>query len=225
MDDFFAPPPPRPGSEEPRERYQTPAWMGPPLGVLPGVVELEIVLARTDLVAVCLSGVLAYPTGIAFQLITMGGPGSEDLELDPHAFHRRMTRRARGEPELAPDLLRFGVELPDGSRVTNVANDPFMQMADADHGEDDEHSFTPKGPVLSEHGGGGGGADWRQEMWLWPLPQPGTLTVACEWPVANIPLTRTELEAGPILAAVERSQVIFDYPDPPAGDHGFAIIR
>ena len=226
MDDFFAPPPPPPRRDEPHERYQTPAWMGPPSGVLPGVVELELVLARTDVVAVCLSGVRAYPTGLAFQLITMGGPGAEDLELDPHAFHRRMMRRAQGETEFPPELLRFGIELPDGRRVTNVASDPFMQMAAAEHDEDDEDSFTPQGPVLSEHGGGGGGADWQQEMWLWPLPEPGTLTLACEWPAASIPLTKTEVDAAPIVAAVERSQVIFEFPDPPAtGGHETFVIR
>jgi hypothetical protein len=35
------------------------------------------------------------------------------------------------------------------------------------------------------------------------------LTFVCEWPAAEIPLTRTELEAGPILEAASRSQEIF----------------
>ena len=227
MDDFFAPPPARPHLDEPHERYQSPPWLGPPLGVLPGVVELELVLARTERVAVCVSGVRAYPTGLSFQLITMGGPGSEGLELDPHAIHRHMARRPGGDSELPPDLLRFGVELPDGRRVTNVANNPFLQMADVEHDEDDEHSFTPPGPVLTDHGGGGGGADWNQSMWLWPLPGPGTLTLACEWPAASIPLTKTEVDTAPILAAVERAQVIFEFPEPPteAGGHTFTIRR
>ncbi len=227
MDDFFATPPRPPRHHEPQPRYQTPGWLGPPSGVLPGVVEMEVVLARTDVVAICLSGVLAYPTGIAFQLVTMGGPGSEDLDLDPHAFHRRMVRRAQGESEIAPDVLRFGIELPDGRRVTNVADDPFSQMAEASRDEDDDTGFEPKGPVLAERGGGGGGADWQQDMWLWPLPEPGTITLACEWPAAGIPVTRREVDAAPILAAAQRAQVIFEFPDPPDDDdhREFAIIR
>ena len=226
MDDFFAPPPPPPRREDAQQRYQTPAWMGPPSGVLPGVVELELVLARTDLVAVCLSGVLAYPTGVTFRLLTMGGPGADDLDLDPHGFHHRMARRTGKQAEIAPELLRFGVELPDGRRVTNVANDPFMQMVHAGHDEDDDSSFTPQAPVLSEHGGGGGGADWHQDMWLWPLPEPGTLALVCEWPAADIPVTRTEVDAAPILAAVQRAQVIFEFPEAPEDGPGeFAIIR
>jgi hypothetical protein len=234
MDDFFTPPPRPP--HEPEPRYRSPAWIGPPSGTLPGVVELETVLARTDEVAVCLRGVFAYPTGLSFDVVTMGGPDAAELDLDPHSMmlhrhrhrhrHRRHTGRGRDE-ELPPEMLRFGLEFADGTRVTNVGNDPWLAMADA--GDEDDDSFTPRAPTLTEHGGGGGGTDWEQSYWLWPLPPPGRLTVVCEWPVARIPVTRVELDTAPIHAAAARAQVVFEFPERPDDDdgmrHSFTIVR
>jgi hypothetical protein len=61
-DDFFGsvrePPEPPP---EPQ-----PDWFGPPTGTLPGVAPLELVLARSDLAAVCITRISAYPNGFAF---------------------------------------------------------------------------------------------------------------------------------------------------------------
>lgn len=51
MSDFFEPPPP---PDELDEDYRSPPWLGAPGGTLPGVVALELVLARNDKVAVCL---------------------------------------------------------------------------------------------------------------------------------------------------------------------------
>lgn len=51
-----------------------PDWMGPPVGALPGVVSLEVVLAKTDDVAVAVTRASAYPTGLEFDLVTIGGP-------------------------------------------------------------------------------------------------------------------------------------------------------
>ena len=61
MGDFFEAPPPPP---EPRhEVYRSPPWFGPPEGMLPGIVALELVLARSDRAAVCVTRAAAYPDG------------------------------------------------------------------------------------------------------------------------------------------------------------------
>ena len=64
-------------------------------------------------------------------------------------------------------------------------------------------------------GGGGGGGSWRQSQWVWPLPPPGAVTLVCEWPAMDIPLTRRELDAQTILDAAKRAQVIFSDEDLP----------
>jgi len=53
--------------------------------------------------------------------------------------------------------------------------------------------------------GGGGGAAFDWQMWLWPLPPPGALTFVCEYPQVGIALTRYEVDAAPILEAASQS--------------------
>jgi hypothetical protein len=43
---------------------------------------------------------------------------------------------------------------------------------------------------------------------MWPLPPDGPLSFVCEWPVAGVELTRTEIDAALIIAAASRAQVI-----------------
>ncbi len=194
MSEFFEPPPPRP--VEPAEPYVPPPWVGPPRGILPGVVALEMVIAQTEEVAVCVSRLAGYPTGFEFELRTLAAPGHEDLELDPIMFGPHRHGRRGREQELEDDVLRFGVQFADGSKATNVAG--FHSPED-----------PPDAPVMHSGGGGGGGGDWRQTEWVWPLPPPGPLSFVCEWPAAEIPLTRAELDARIVIDAAARAQVIF----------------
>jgi len=43
--------------------------------------------------------------------------------------------------------------------------------------------------------GGGGGGRWSQGYWVWPLPPEGPLAFVCEWPIADISETRTEIDS------------------------------
>lgn len=156
----------------------------------------------------CVSRLSAYPTGFEFELVTMSADG--DGQIDPLLFEHPHRARHR-EDELPPELLRFGVEFSDGRRATNI--DEF-----------DTDPARSGGPVLRAGGGSGGGGDWRQTQWVWPLPSPGVLSLVCEWPALDIPLTRTDLDAQVILEAATRAQVIFsdgDLPErPPDGGGG-----
>ena len=205
MSDFFEPPPP-PLPEE-RIRHRPPVWSGPPHGTLPGVVPLELVLARSEVAAVYVSRLSAYPTGVELDLMTIAASDEDDEALDPTLFgpHRhRMRRRAAGTG-IPDEMLRFGVEFADGRRATNTGGGGLPRP-----------DTEPAGPVLHPGGGGGGGGRWHQVMFLWPLPPPGRLVLVCEWPAAGIPLTRTEIDAGAILEAAQRARVIFE--DHPGAD-------
>jgi hypothetical protein len=197
VSEFFEPPPPQPEPERPRHR--TPPWVSAPSGTLPGVVALELVLARTDQVAVCVTRVNAYPAGFELDLVTMAN--GERHDLDPLLFerpHRRLAAAAAAAGGIPPEKLRFGVEFADGTKATNIAG--------RWHGSGQE---PPSGPVMTPGGGGGGGAVWRQAMWVWPLPPAGPMALVCEWPAAAIALTRHEIDAQLVLDAASRAQVIF----------------
>jgi hypothetical protein len=197
LSEFFEPQPPPPPEPEP-ELPPQPPWIAAPRGTLPGVVALELLLARTEMVAVCVSRLAAYPTGFEFELRTMAAPGHEALEFDPMLFgpHRDGPRRRGSEAGLPEEMLRFGVQFADGAKATNTGG--------FHHGDD-----PPPGPVMHGGGGGGGGGEWRQSEWVWPLPPPGRLAFVCEWPAAGIALTRSEIDAQIVLDAAGRAQVIF----------------
>lgn len=203
MSDFFDPPPAR---EPEPEQPPTPPWFAAPRGMLPGVVALELVLAQTADVAVCVSRLAAYTTGFEFEIRTLEHPGAHDLDLDPLLFgpHRHRLRRSGRRDGLEDEMLRFGVQFADGGKATNTGG--------FSHGED-----PPPGPVMHSGGGGGGGGEWRQSEWVWPLPPPGPVAFVCEWPAAGIPLSRAEVDAQVILDAASRARAIFPDDRGPRG--------
>ncbi len=217
LNEFFEPPPPSPEPDKPA-RYRTPPWISAPPGTLPGVVALELVLARTDQAAICVSRISAYPSGFELALIVIADPNSD---LDPmlfgaaHYFYRRDREAEAGIPD---EMLRFGVQFANGSKATNAAgNGPLWGL--------DE---KPTAPVMNTGDGGGGDDNWHQDIWVWPLPPPGPLTFVCQWPAAGIPLTRQKIDAQPILDASSHAQVIFSdehLPDLPTGGPVRTIIR
>lgn len=80
VSEFFEPPPPAPSQPE---SPPTPPWFGAPRGMLPGVVAAELVLARTDEVAVCVTRLAAYTTGFEFEIRTLAAPGAVTLTSNP----------------------------------------------------------------------------------------------------------------------------------------------
>jgi hypothetical protein len=200
MSEFFAPPPRR----EPEPDHTQPPWLGPPENELGVPVPLRMQLARTDDVAVGLLDVTAFSTGLTFRMEVR--LREHDELIDPFAM--RMPHLRRGATELPDEVLRFGFELADGQRVTNIGHFP---------GFEDQ----PPGPILIQRGGGGGGRSWSFGYWLWPLPPAGTLTVVLEWPSQQIALTRVELDAEPLRAAAAESEKLWPGDEPGGGSMGF----
>ena len=66
-EDFFPGPPDPPDDDGSYERPQ-PVWMGPPEDVLPGVVPVELILARSTSTVVMLTGMRAFPSGLQMNL-------------------------------------------------------------------------------------------------------------------------------------------------------------
>lgn len=189
MSDFFARPPQ--AADPPAPRPPSPAWMGPPEGVLPGVVGLEMVLARNARAVVFVGRLAVYPTGLEFEVrvLTAGD------ELDPSlngVYHR--PGRPRGDNY--EDMLRFGVAFSDGRKATNVA------------GPGPNHD-EPDSPILMGRGGSGSSSEWRQAFWLWPLPPQGELSFVCDWPAAGLPLSQASIDAQAVLDAAGRAQTVF----------------
>jgi hypothetical protein len=195
-DDFFTAPPPEPVRDVPES-----PWLGPPANELGVSVPIRLALAQTPDVAVALLDVAAYSTGLEFRVAVR--LRERDELWNPFGLRT-------GGGELPDDVLRFGFEYPDGRRATNLGPLPGVEQQG--------------GPVLIQRGGGGGGRSWSFGYWLWPLPPPGTLTVAVEWPSQGIELTTFRLEGAALLGAAARSVKLWP-GDEPAEDSTILIRR
>jgi hypothetical protein len=166
---------------------------------LGGVVPTELMLARSETAAVALGSILAFPDGFEFNL---------------HVWTRGRTVRRRRfgfspvrldlddlEPDepLPDELLRFGIEFPDGARVSNLDTPSWRLSPDA---TEPQHG-------MSSSSGGGSDRDYHSEWWAWPLPNDGLVGFVCEWPLHGIPETRVELDASLFQDAATRAQPVW----------------
>ncbi|MHB8468870.1 MAG: hypothetical protein ACYDCH_03830 [Gaiellaceae bacterium] len=189
--------------ERPDAETVRPPWLGPPEDELAVCVPLSLVLARSATAVVALTRVDAYSTGLALDL-TVRGRGLSDREAS-RLMHDQHVHFADPDEELPPAFLRFGVELADGSRASNLDGMRAWRSTGA-----------PDGPVLGRAGGGGGAAgdgrvSFNPGYWLWPLPPAGVLRLFVEWPALDVPLTPAELDVAPLLQAAAAAQAL--WPD------------
>jgi hypothetical protein len=183
--------------EQPGEPLRPP-WLGPPDDELGVAIPQGIVLARSGRGAVGLSHAIAHPSGVLFEFLAHAR-GLTHAQANM-VFHEQHMFE---DEELPEGLLRLGLELPGGARVSNLGGWRAQGKAMS---ADEE----PEGPVLFPAAGGGGtsGGDrvvMHPVYWLWPLPEPGLLRISCEWPVADIPLATIEIDAGALVAAAANS--------------------
>ena len=214
---FFEPPLPPERPEPPLEIPEPEPWWSAPSNELGAPVPLRVVLAQTDQVAVAVVGLAAYTTGFSLMLgFRWRRPRSgEDLYREMEfPFGRLAMQRPLGR-EIPPELCRFGVQFADGRKATTLgAQTPWRT------GE------NPPGPILSPESGGGDDREWNQRYWIWPLPPPGTLTFAIEWPSKGIELSMKEVDADLIIDASKSSEVL--WPDAREGtgsSHSTLFLR
>jgi hypothetical protein len=180
---FFAMP-----AWEPPSGYRIPAWLRPPETMIPGIVPVELVVARTDTQAVLVTDLRAYPTGLAFTLTgrprpDRSGPPRADPLRDRH--HRHMLRNRWLE-------LRFA----DG-RTVSTDSRSWPRTFETEQ---------PDPPFLYYHGVGGS-ERWQSRHWLWGLPPPGPL--AFVWPAGQDPAAGAAIDARLVLEAAERATIVW----------------
>ena len=177
-------PPPEP------VRQCRPAWTRPD-AVIPGSLPAEVVLIRTEQVAVAAGSVRAYPNGFEFTL--HGRLRREDettgLGGDPFGRHRRGARAS-------DDMLRLGVMYADGRKTATTAAHPLF--------DDDADRL-----VLLQNGGGGGNLSWDWDFWTYPLPPDGPVTLVASWLEHGIAEARAELDGTAIREAARRAVILW----------------
>jgi PhnB protein len=165
-------------------------------------VPLQLVLGRTDTVAVALTAVTAFSTGVLLSLAVRWRGEDVDAFEDPLALYG-----LRGRSRDAAEILRFGVQFSDGRKATTLGH----PSAWAAPGEE------PAGPLFMPRGASGGEGKRDTELWLWPLPPPGPMTAAVEWPAQGLELTTHEVDAAPIAEAARSSVQFWPETGSPGG--------
>lgn len=188
---FFSsiPQPPRPELV----RQPRPVWMQPD-HVIPGSVPGELLLIRTERVAVAIGSIRAYPNGFEFTaLVRMRGEAEYGSGWsDPFD---RMGRRGN----TSGDVLQLGLLYADGRRAASGGG----------------HFGSDKGERVVLLPGGSGGTPQRLDsnFWVYPLPPDGPVTFVASWPEHGVAETRAELDGAAIRAAVARAVIL--WPEEP----------
>jgi hypothetical protein len=163
----------------------------PPENELPVSLPQNMLLARTDDVAVALLGLQVSSTGVALELTIRVRPSARaDLG---HRLQELVWDRGRGT---APFLL--GVELADGRRGSSVPG------------------RSSEGVFFNSRGGSGGDSSIKQRWWLSPLPPEGPLKFVVRCPELGISETSVELDGTAIRRAAEQVVELWPWePEPP----------
>jgi len=190
---------PKPPPRAP-ERHPRPAWLRPE-AVLPGSVQGELVLARTDEVAIAIGSIRAYPNGFEFTVHVRFREAAADFGPghDPFSWHRR--GHGGSGP---PDVLRLGVAYADGRRTATTSGQPGP-------GDEDDGQLR-----LMHQGGGGSALGFDQNFWLYPLPPQGPVAFVAAWLEFGVPEVTAEIDAAAIQAAAERAVVL--WPEQPGDE-------
>jgi hypothetical protein len=122
----------------------------------------------------------AHASGVRMWLLTVS--------------RRRDIQRAL-RPEGQADW-RFGVEFSDGRTAES-------------HRHSWPYGDVYGGPVLLPGGGWGGGNEFRQEFWLWPLPPEGPVRFHLLWDDAGISERSIEVEAAVFIEAAAREELVW----------------
>ncbi|MBJ2122309.1 hypothetical protein I6N91_15100 [Arthrobacter sp. MSA 4-2] len=190
FDDIPAPPPPP-------QRHRVPSldWVRPPSDELPVVLPVGRFLWRGGDTVVGVSHVEAYSTGCSIRIRWMLRRGSRtDGDWDT------LLDRWMGQDRHSVEVLRFGVGLPDGQKVS-TQNAPRSR------------SGSVTGPVLmaqAEAGASKSAVTGSVELWLYPLPSVGELLLVVEGALLGIPESTMALDAGEIRGAAQRSWAFWD---------------
>lgn len=185
---FPADPPATEPPVEPR-RERNPSFE-PSADELPVLFAVSEVIARGENVVIALTGVRVFSDGIELLIERHLRRGSID-EGDWRQVHG-MFAEHWGRGALAPDRLRWGLVLGDGTRL--FAEDRFGAPFDAD----------PDRHTMRVNGGSGSGDDdrytMRNPLWVHPLPPEGPLELVVQWPAFGIGESRVVLDGGRIAA-------------------------
>ncbi|MCC9309421.1 hypothetical protein LN042_20445 [Kitasatospora sp. RB6PN24] len=168
---------------------------------MPACLSFEHLLVHTENLAVFVNNLRAYPDGVEFAVHVRrsrdAGLAHPPWLASPFERHAPFADGADGRG--ADRYLRFGVQYADGRRAQA---DRFHRLGS---------SMEP--PLVTYGSGGGGEGRWDQDVWIWGLPQEGSITVVYSWLAENVPEASFVLDGQELRTAASRARVL--WPESP----------
>jgi len=181
-----------------------------PLILLPAISG-AVTLGHNGHAALWVDRVVAFSTGIQIsifiQLVELLPEGRSLSPLFPWAVVPRSPLPGGlhlPQPETGAAYLRLGIEFSNGASAATGTWDNVDPLINGQ---------SKEGPIILHSGGGGSGS--RQcdaQLWIWPFPPPGSLTVHAAWPGLGMDEVSTSFSGDDIAAA--KAKVITLWPDP-----------
>ncbi len=169
------------------------ARLRPPSNEVPGLLALSTVLGRNDSIAVVLTRIDVFSSGLRLHVSTWGRPGQHAPLLPT-------------QPELAERMGTSLASRPQISLTWNGAPDITPTDMQSAH----SRLPTPAGqPLLVTSGGHGSADQLHDELWLTPRPPPTLLAVTFSWPEQNLSETTTEVPAAGLEAAAQTIRTLW----------------
>ena len=164
--------------------YEGRPWTGPPSDhIVPALLPWAIPLGRSERTIVALRGIEVWPEAMTLRLGVYSRDSLHEGRSGSLIDHRRI-----------PDYnaLLIGVLYPDGSRASSET----ISVPSASE---------PDQPVLRAQGGGGTQFRLDHQVFVWPLPQDGPLTLVVQWLDRGIKETHTGVDGAAIRAAAHEA--------------------
>lgn len=164
--------------------YEGRPWTGPPSDhIVPALLPWAVPLGRSARTIVALRGIDVWPEAMTLRLGVYSRDSLHEGRTGSLIDHRRI-----------PDYnaLLIGVLYPDGSRASSET----ISVPSASE---------PDQPVLRAQGGGGTQFHLDHQVFVWPLPQDGPLTLVVQWLDRGIKETHTGLDGAAIRAAAHEA--------------------
>jgi hypothetical protein len=164
------------------------AWLRPD-GQVPTPVAVRLMLARSQQAAIAIIGLWSFTEGFEFLVNVqlreaIGG-------TSPVSYLSAVDDDEPGDEARDDEFLRLGIQFSTGEKTANTQ--PRTRISES------------AGPIMRTRIAGGSALTRDRKYWVSPLPPAGPLAFVCEWPVLDIPESRTEIDARLLLDAASES--------------------
>ncbi|GGM64950.1 hypothetical protein GCM10012275_39320 [Longimycelium tulufanense] len=109
--------------------------------------------------------------------------------------------------ELPAELLRIGVQLRDGRKVTSLTQNLSSV-------EEEDRSKSPNLLLVPMRGHVASAGDTlfqiNEHLWMQPLPPAEPFDLVVEWPTVGIPVTRRSIDGARIVNAAQQATPFWD---------------